>query len=513
MLVDDLNKIKDKVFINDKDVEEIIKTGEFELYKCIFMNDGYQIFIGDKYKDECDENEINDFVKKNLDHLKRKYSSVLLCIESKDINDDFINLLNIIPDDMPILIELSNVDKTNPFLLYHIINESSNKKLYLKSNISNYTLDLLLSISNAKVNNKLVKYDWNYEHSKNLYMQEDFNQKNNLDILIENTDNPKDVIEELNKIKILFQQNIIDNITINVNINDIHFFRAFADILYEFEGSDNWPDEKINYTLNVDKIEEQINYHDTRRFQTVLSKIQIKSRGILHDDYGKFQYFHNFIKFILSKIPNNATELEKVIYISKFIVEAFDYDTDNFDKLLDGTGDTPIRSFYDFASGGIGVCRDYADLTEYLLKKVGIRCENIGSTTYDYLNDKDIPGKIKLVNGNVVDIKYISHAFNLVYIDNVPYFIDNTWISKGTKLSESKYFLVSTDTFMKTHGSFVEVEKYNCPEDYSRDEISRAESMIDKYWSHYTDDDLHLLYSIGQYRVSDIVNDSMQQKR
>lgn len=388
MLIEELNKVKDMVFINDHNIEEIVKTGEVGLYKSIFMNDRYQAFIGDKYKDECDENEINNYIKKNLDFFKRKYSSFLLYVESKNINENFINLINIISTDIPILIELSNIDKTNLSLINKIINESNNKKIFIKNIISNYTPDELLCISNAKAHNKLVKYDWNHEQSKNVYMQDDFTIIENLNLFIENTDDLKNVIAELNKIKLLFQKNLIDKITININITDIRFFKVFGDILWDFEGSDNWPDEKITYNLNVDKIEEQINYHDTNRYKTISSKVQINSHGIQYDDYGEFQYFHNFTKFILSKIPENATELEKVTYISKFIIESFNYDDDNYHKELQGTGKVPTRNFYDFVSRGVGVCRDYAKITEYLLNKIGIKCKYIGSDTYDYQNDR-----------------------------------------------------------------------------------------------------------------------------
>lgn len=515
MLIEELNKVKDMFYIDDHNIEEIVKTGEVGLYKSIFMNDYSQAFVGDKYKDECDENEINNYIIKNLDYFRRKYSSFFLYVESKNIDENFINLINIISTDIPILIELSNIDNTNLSLINKIINESKNKKIFIKNNTKNYTPDELLYILNAKAHNKLVKYDWNHEQSKDLYMQDDFKIEVNLDLLIENTDDLKNVIAELNKIKLLFKQNLIDKIRININVTDIRFFKVFGDILWDFEGSDNWPDEKITYNLNVDKIEEQINYHDTRRYNTISSKIQINSHGIQYDDYGEFQYFHNFTKFILSKIPENATELEKVTYISKFIIESFNYDNDNYKKLLEGTGETPIRTFYDFVSQGVGVCRDYANITKYLLNKIGIKCEYISSTTYDYENDIFIPGKIKCsdITGMIMDEKYFGHAFNLVYIDNKPYFLDNTWINREEKLFESENFLVSTDTFRKTHGDFVEVEKHNCPENYSRYDISRAESMIEMFWFYCTDEELRLLQSIRQDTIANKFTDSTIQRR
>lgn len=514
MLIEELNKVKDMFYIDNNNIEEIVKTGEVGLYKSIFMNDHSQAFVGDKYKDECDENEINNYIIKHLDYFKKKYSSFYLYVESKNINETFINFINVISTNIPILIELSSIDNTNLSLINRIINESNNKKIFIKNFTSNYTPDGLLCISNAKAHNKLVKYDWNHEQSKDLYMQDNFSIVENLDLLIKNTDDLKKVIAELNKIKLLFQQNLIDKITINIKVTDIRFFKVFGDILWNFEGSDNWPDEKITYNLNVDKIEEQINYRDTDRYKTISSKIQINSHGIHYDYYGEFQYFHNFTKFILSKIPENATELEKVVYISKFIIESFNYDDDNYEKLLDGTGETPIRNFYDFVSQGVGVCRDYANITEYLLNKIGIKCEYISSESYDYQSDKDIPGKIKYsdITGKIMDEKYFGHAFNLVYIDNKPYFLDNTWIDRGEKLSDSENFLVSTDTFMKTHGKYVEVKNYECLEDYSRYDISKAESMIEMFWFYYTDDDLRFLYSIGQNTIANKFTNSTSQK-
>lgn len=514
MLIDELNKAKHMAFLDDNNIEEIIKTGELGLYKRTFMDDYYSSFVGDKDKYECDENEINDYIKKYFDVFKRKYSYTLLKVDSTNINENFINLINMIPENISILIEINNINKTDLSLINKILDESSDKKVFIKINNSDYTTDELFCISNAKEHNKLVKYDWDSDKLRDLYMQDDFKTMESLNLLIENTDDIKNVINELNKLKQLFQQKLIDKITININVTDIRFFKVFGDILYDFEGSDNWPDEKITYNLNVDEIEDQINYHDTRRYSTISSEIQINSHGVQYDNYGEFQYFHNFTKFILSKIPERATELEKVTYISKFIIECFNYDHYNYDKKLKGTGQTPIRTFYDFASQGVGVCRDYAALTEYLLNKIGIKCEYIGSYTYAYENDKDIPEKIKYsdTTGQIMDEKYIGHAFNLVYIDNKPYFLDNTWINRGERLFESENFLVSTDTFMKTHGEFVEVAKHDCPENYSRYDISKAESMIEMFWFNYTDDDLRLLWSIGQNTIANKVENSITQK-
>ena len=71
----------------------------------------------------------------------------------------------------------------------------------------------------------------------------------------------------------------------------------------------------------------------------------------------------------------------------------------------------------------------------------------------------------------------------MVYIDGKPYFLDNTWIDKENKLFNNENFLVSTDTFMKTHGEYVEVKKYECPENYSRyDIIEKTKNCVFGFW-------------------------------
>ena len=496
--INSLNRGRNYLYLESKDIERIAKYGEIGMYITMIRqnNDIISLNGEDKYPDECTDDEISVVVIHGISFYRRKIESMKIIVSSNDMTDSFITALKYIPISIPVLIQGHYAENYN--LIDKIISEYGDNRVYLKLECNNYDLSMLDCIANANTTHKLVKREWSVEQNKDLYVEDDSNI-DNIEINIDNTDNLLELRSKFNTLKHFFERYINTSVTINMNITDIRFFKTFQYFISDYECDNNWPYERITYNLNVDQIEDQIGYHDTRSLWSVTSEIHINTHGVYYEDYGEYQYFNNFTKFVLSRLPENATELEKVVYISKFIIDYFNYDDKNYKKLLDGTGETPDRSFYDFASQGVGVCRDYAAITKELLNKAGIRCEYIGSTTYDYERDKDIPGKIKRsdTTGKILDSKYFSHAFNLVYIDNQPYWLDNTWIYRDEKLCESD-FLLSTDSFEKTHGEYVEVKKIDCPNDYDRTKILETENKISNYLHNYTNEELRVLSLIHQ---------------
>lgn len=516
MGIDEINSIQKNVFLELSEIKEYTKNGILGLYACILKSNELDTYIYeyDKYIEELTNEELFNYIKKHFDIISKKYSSIMLSVYSKDINNDFLQLLNVIPHNVPILLELVYSDNINYDLLNTILNDKQHN-IYVINNIVNQNNESLEFLSNAKNQGRLIKSTIDEEMHNNIYVIDDYHSEDEISLNISNTNNPLEVINKIKNASSLITNNSCKSIIVNINITDIRFFKNFSDIINNLEVDEKFPYKKIKYNLKLDNIEEQIGYHDTDRYKYIASNVSIECNGIEYNDYGEYTYFHNFIKFILSKIPEDSTELDKVVYISKFIINYLNYDNENYKKELEGIGEVPMRNFYELSSIGVGVCHDYAKLTEYLLKKIGMECKYIASETYDYQKDIKIPGKVKInpSNGQVLDRKYQSHAFNLVYIDDKPYFLDNTWIEKETKLYTSENFLVSTDTFFKTHGDYVEVKNYDCPEDYSRYDISKAESMVEMCWFYYTDEELNTLWQLGQTSLAHKSGSMNTQKR
>lgn len=516
MGIDEINRIQKNIFLDLGEIKEYTKNGIIGLYACILKSNELSTYSYeyDKYIEELTDEELFNYIKKNFNIISKKYSSIMLSVYSKDVNNDFLQLLNAIPYDVPILLELVYSNDIDFDLLNAILNDKQHS-IYVKNNMVNQNSESLEFLSKAKNQGRLIKSTIDEETHNNKYVIDNYLIDDEISLTIDNTNNPNEVINKIKNVTSLITNNLCKNIIVNINITDIRFFKSFSDIINNLEMDEEYPYDRIKYNLILDSIEEQIGYHDTDRYKYMSNDVSIECNGMEFNNSGEYQYFHNFTKLILSKIPENATELDKVVYISKFLINYLNYDRENYKKVLEGIGEVPMRNFYELSSIGVGVCRDYAKLTEYLLNKIGIECKYIASETYDYQNDINIPGKIKFnqSNGQVLDRKYQSHAFNLVYIDGKPYFLDNTWIDKENKLFNNENFLVSTDTFMKTHGEYVEVKKYECPENYSRYDISKSESMIEMFWFNYTDEELNTLWQLGQTSLAQKSESMNTQKR
>ena len=181
---------------------------------------------------------------------------------------------------------------------------------------------------------------------------------------------------------------------------------------------------------------------------------------------GEYFMHYNKIQDIIGNIPSEAGDIDKITYISNWIMQNFSYDYVSYERKqqweknggkLGGEEErnsaVPSKTILDFLEDRIGVCEDIATLTEYIARKVGVECEKVSSN---------------------------KHAFNLVYIEGVPYWLDNTWDvnlhdeNGNHELSDSPYFLTSSKDFVKTHSKYDAMHRFECPETIDREKIRES---------------------------------------
>lgn len=102
---------------------------------------------------------------------------------------------------------------------------------------------------------------------------------------------------------------------------------------------------------------------------------------------------------ILSGVPAEGSDYEKEKYVYDYIVRNTDYDEE-------APNNQNIISVF---LNGASVCQGYAYATQYLLKELGIPCTTV-------------TGNARNQDGNLV-----AHAWNLVWLEGEPYYVDTTW--------------------------------------------------------------------------------------
>lgn len=177
--------------------------------------------------------------------------------------------------------------------------------------------------------------------------------------------------------------------------------------------------------------------------------------------FFNFQRIINFernIDVLLSRVPKNASDLDKVVFFTEFMINYFNYDDEN-----------SFRWIHEVVEEKYGVCRDFSKLMIILLKRVGIKCEFVGSIP----EDEDL-----------------GHAFNVVTIDGVNYFLDATWLWQEMRegvissIEQGYNFLTDNELFGIKHSKYSEINDYDC-KTYDREEIRKSIKRVSTWKYNY----------------------------
>ena len=96
------------------------------------------------------------------------------------------------------------------------------------------------------------------------------------------------------------------------------------------------------------------------------------------------------------------------------------------------SSDTSDQDIYGALAKGVTRCAGYAKLFTYLLNRVDIKSEVISGVAVDEYNER------------------IPHAWNIVYIDDKPYYFDITWDDEDNYISYD-WFGITYGEFSKSH--------------------------------------------------------------
>lgn len=124
---------------------------------------------------------------------------------------------------------------------------------------------------------------------------------------------------------------------------------------------------------------------------------------VLHPEYQygeeekdqKKQEIEKEVSECLAKVPKEAGDYEKILYVYEYIVNTVDYDMEADNN----------QNIYSVFVNKRSVCAGYSKATQYLLERLGVFC------TY--------------VTGKTKDNQ--SHAWNLVRCEGDYYYVDTTW--------------------------------------------------------------------------------------
>ena len=317
------------------------------------------------------------------------------------------------------------------------------------------------------------------------------------DIIINSTAS----VNEINSfLSYVFSENHSESMEISIFLNDFRLLNGFS-TLPVFYGNYITNNIKINFYLPEN--ENSQNYRITEQ-STSIDNLGVKYSII--SKFGRFNsvntYLTNeqFVNYILSKIPNDASDLEKVVFVSNFIINYYNYDEINKGNYEENDVKYNVDQG-EFAMNSKGVCRHYAEMLYQLLTKLKIKNEYIGSDTIQKQAHINLYG-IDDFEKNKDNPEFIGHAFNLVYLDDKPYWIDLTWIDKEDGLFNNDNFLSSTSRFLKNHEDFIEVYKHKCLEDYDYRLIASAINNIINTWDLSIDKSIVSSSRIGRTNLA-----------
>ena len=447
--------------------------------------------------------------------------------ELNKINQSTINILNELNESIPVGIEIDSSDlneegysETVSKLL--LIKHNNCHLLSCRDNINIRNIDALKSImdinrlrrgrfvinsldkNSIQAFKKYKQYLINLSKTSTCFLNinlNDLESINNFNVIIDDLnsfvkvkyrvqisiDNSQSLLGVLNYIKRLNKKS--RHYTIDVDINDYESLMLLDPLTSNYNG-------RVDVTLNNNLFNRK--YKNNAR-AALFKSHKFKTNNSFTYNYQDMEFdnindiisFEKNVDVLKSHIPKNASKLDIITYLSIFIINYFHYDhalNDEDDKLVEKGlyADHKDRTMPEFLSMGKGVCRHYADFTEYFLESFGIKCDRIN--VFDDNGD----------NG---------HAINIVELDGHYYFLDNTWLASNIQegheesIEDSENFLQSNNTF--GHFKYAKaLRKYRC-EQYDRDKIAdsilRVMKWNDDYHIHFEDiKDMFMCYLLNK---------------
>ena len=161
----------------------------------------------------------------------------------------------------------------------------------------------------------------------------------------------------------------------------------------------------------------------------------------------------------VSDIKDNSglTDVEKALILHDRLATYCEYDFDNYNN---NTLPRVSYTAYGILGLGTGVCMGYTLAYDYLLEQVGIKS--------DYCSSEEL-----------------NHAWNIVYINNIPYHVDVTWDDPTRDVSGGVYhdnFLRSTNGIIETGhdaSDFITTPVDTTYDDYFWQDSATAFQVID----------------------------------
>ena len=263
------------------------------------------------------------------------------------------------------------------------------------------------------------------------------------------------------------------NLNFSIEINDIESLKNLDSIIPYISESEDEITVKLSDDLflenNPSNARELIIQNDVNENYNN-KRIKFQYRDMKFDSLEQIYDLERKIELIKSHIPPGSRKLDIVTYFTLFMKNYFNYDYNLYTKIKEEKyTEEDYINLFDLINNGNGICDTFASLTKYLLESFNIKCERV-----DYYSSE--PGK--------------GHAFNVVEIDGVSYFLDNTWVvcsyeNKSIRsLSESSDFLRSNKDF--GHEEYADtLDKYSC-ETYDRQEIEDSVNRVMGWNKNYT---------------------------
>ncbi len=251
------------------------------------------------------------------------------------------------------------------------------------------------------------------------------------------------------------------NVTCYEDLNDTEK-NVYKIIISNLEsGSLNCLVENIDYNKyknNIEKIVRAVtNDHPEYYWLDGSATAEGKTAGLFSGDsitikLGTFDFYNSSdketekeqlnskINEITNKANKYSSDYEKALFVHDYIIENTEYDFNNRDESLkkEHNADADyIYTAYGCLVNGKAVCAGYSKAYQMILNSLNICC---GYVTGKSQNQ--------------------SHAWNILYLDNEPYFVDTTFDDPQFEETEAKkypnsaihiYFGITTDEILKNH--------------------------------------------------------------